>query len=142
MSDVYEIVVPGRPLLKNERHELTTHRGGKHKGKARMYNAPAFLAFSNHLQLIWRQQRIHAKQSPTLRINSGIWLAEVVSYWDGDITDYGLPAVDADASVSCVLDALQLAGILDDDMRVKRTVADKEHDPVNPRTIIRLERLR
>lgn len=75
---------------------------------------------------------------------TGVWSLEVLSIWPterhlGDVA--GLANGDADAPLSMVRDAMQRAGIIDDDMRI---VTDKTHAIYTKgerRTVARLTRI-
>lgn len=123
----FRVEVPGTPPRKNRRHVVGA--GGS------VRNSPEFHRLCAALGKAWG-----AAGHPVIR--SGRWRLLLECGWprerhldDGTTVPFG----DTDAAVSCVLDALQVEKILDDDARVMEHAATKFHDPENPRVLITLE---
>lgn len=123
----FRVLVEGAVPRKNRRHRIV---GGV---KPRLINSPEFDAFAERLDAAWR-----AAAHPVIR--SGRWRLLVESSWgrqrhlDVDVADG-----DVDAPVSCVLDAMQLKGLLDNDARVVELAAVKFHRHGDPRIVLTLE---
>ena len=97
---------------------------------ARMINSPDFKAFALALEVAW------GKAGHPRRIFWGLWKVEIHSTWPRTRhLDQPVAHGDVDAPVSCVLDGLQEASILDDDSRVVQLLASKEQG-ANPSTRI------
>ena len=106
--------VRGVPPRKNDRHALTI-RGGRPV----RYNAPAYKDFA---------KRLAAEVRGLTPIGSGLWDLHVVAYWPRwRHLDQSVPYADADAPISCLLDAMQDCGLIDDDMRIMSVTAEKRH---------------
>lgn len=125
-SGRYVIELCGAPPRKNRRH---MHPGG------RTINAPEFTALVEALATAWRPR-------PTLA--AGTYRVTIVGRWsrlrtldDGTRVPYG----DVDAPVSSVHDALEGAGVFDNDMRIAELAASREYDPENPGLTITIEAL-
>jgi Holliday junction resolvase RusA-like endonuclease len=78
----------------------------------------------------------------------GSWRAEILSVWPrkrdvikGQKIDFICPMGDVDAPIAQVFDALQHAGILDDDARVCEVVAGHMHVKDQRATVVRLVRV-
>ena len=107
----YSIVIPGVPPRKNRRHIIVRNR---------LINSREFKLFSKLLGEAWK-----AAGHP--KIDSGLWRLTVHSTWPRTRhLDQPVPLGDVDAPVSCILDALQEAQILDDDARVMALQATKD----------------
>lgn len=130
--DEYTITVPGTPPRKNRRHVIVVNRSTR---KAHRKNSAEFLNFVGDLEVAATGIR---------KITDGVWHAEIVAYWPQQTRaiGHGLANADVDSPVSSIFDALQLANVIDDDKRFQTFSASKGYDKDNPRTIIRLERLR
>ncbi len=146
-----ELIVPGPPPRKNDRHSITLRGKGK---KCRMcggqfkfvklVNTTAFHEFCDALAIEWAD-------GMNIRLDSDVWHIEVHSYWERmshvlcppncgtkKTPCLGIGQGDADASIETVLDALQEIGALDNDVRFTRAVLEKHHDADNPRTEIKI----
>lgn len=121
----YTVEIVGTPPRKNRRHIIVRNR---------LINSKEFKAFCTALGEAW-----NAAGHPA--IASGLWRLEVHSTWPRTRhLDQPVPLGDVDAPVSCVLDALQEAQILDDDARVMTLVASKAQGP-NPSTLVTLTKI-
>lgn len=99
-----------------------------------MINSPEFKAFTTALDLAW-------KQAGHPSITCGLWRLEVVSTWPRTRhLDVDVPLGDCDAPVSCVLDALQEAQILDDNARIMSLAASKSQGK-DPSTVVTLSKI-
>src|SRR5688572_14870535 len=76
-------------------------------------------------------------------INSGAWRLEVIGVWPRERHDVGFtaPMGDADAAIPQALDALQHAGVLDDDARVVEVRAWNLYRKGVRATVMRLVRV-
>jgi Holliday junction resolvase RusA-like endonuclease len=78
-------------------------------------------------------------------IQSGLWSLEVLSVWPTerhlDPAVCGLANGDSDSPLAMVRDAMQRAGIIDDDMRIVRNATDAIYEKDERRTVARLVRL-
>ncbi len=74
-------------------------------------------------------------------VEGGRWRVEIDAYWPRrrHLDDVTLANGDCDAPIKAVLDALEHAGILDDDARVVEVVARKHWDKDRPRVVVALE---
>lgn len=123
----FRVQVVGAVPRKNRRHMIV---GGE---KPRLINSKEFDAFAERLDAAWR-----AARHPVIR--SGRWRLLVESSWgrqrhlDVDVADG-----DVDAPLSCVLDAMQGKGLLDNDARVVELAAVKFHRQGDPRVVLTLE---
>lgn len=120
----FRVLVLGAVPRKNRRHIIAGQR---------IVNSPEFRAFAERLDAAWR-----AAGHPVVR--SGRWRLLVESSWgrqrhlDVDVADG-----DVDAPLSCVLDAMQEKGLLDNDARVVELAAVKLHRHGDPRIVLTLE---
>lgn len=96
-------------LTKNERYQVC--RRGRHAG---LKESPQAVALKEAV-------RRAAEAAGVTTITAGLWRLEVLTVWpkqrhhdDGSETAYG----DSDAGLSAIKDALQHAGVIDNDMRV------------------------
>lgn len=123
----FRVEVRGAVPRKNRRHLAVA------KPHARLINTPEFTDFVKRLDAAWR-----AAGHPVIR--SGRWRILVESFWsrqrhlDVDVADG-----DVDAPVSAVLDAMQEAGVLDNDARVEELGAVKRWANGEPRVVLTLE---
>lgn len=130
MSQSYTIEVEGNPPRKNRRHLVVG--GGRY---ARLVNSPEFRAFALAIEVQWSKAQ-HPK-----RIFWGLWKVEIHSIWPRTRhLDQAVALGDIDAPISCVLDGLQEAGVLDDDARVVKLEATKAQGP-NPSVRITMTEL-
>jgi Holliday junction resolvase RusA-like endonuclease len=133
--DYVELVVAGNPPLKNWKHRLVVQGG-----KPRRYNSPQYSAFV-------RAVRSAALQARAPRIDSGLWGITIVAWWgrkrhlDGVQSELTVGFGDIDAPIESVLDALQRAGVLDNDARVIELISRNEYMRDDPRVEIVLRRL-
>lgn len=103
-------------------------------GRSHPINSPEFKAFVIVLEAAWTKA-----QYP--KIQSGLWRLDLHAVWPRTRhLDIPTACGDVDAPISWVLDALQSAQALDDDMRVTELRATKEKGP-NPGLIITLTQL-
>lgn len=123
----FRVEVRGQVPRKNRRHIVVA------KPHARMVNSPEFTDFAKRLDAAWR-----AAGHPV--INSGRWRLLVESFWprqrhlDIDVADG-----DVDAPLSCVLDAMQVVKLLDNDARVVELGAVKNWGEGAARIVLTLE---
>lgn len=143
-AEPIELVVPGPPPQKNRRYEIVSIivKGskkcpacGNFRRRGIMKNSDAFLEFVEALRREW----LGLVAEP---IKAGRWRLRLRAYWtNGKQLDVLVPKGDTDGPISAVLDALQLAGVIDDDARVMAIDARSGADPGRPRVEIRLEQL-
>lgn len=102
---------------------------------------PRYLAFREAVEQAVEQ----ARDQGTIPVERPAWRAlgvAVRSYWprkhDKDPTLRGLALGDVDSPLKGVLDALQHAGVYDDDTRIVELVALKSYDPDCPRVEVEL----
>lgn len=100
--------------------------------------------FKSHKSRGWERDLADAwgaQGGPTM--DYGSWRIRVHAEWrkQRHLDDGGLHVGhgDVDAPVSAVLDALQHAGVLDDDARVVELVATKGHSKDCPRVLVTVE---
>lgn len=129
--DCITVVVPD-VLGKNESH-VAGHDGARHTSTAtKRY-----------------RDSVRAGVISAIMIRAGAWRLEVLAVWPrerhtikGRPVDFGVcPMGDADAAIPQALDALQHAGILDDDARVVEVRAWSLYRKGQRATIIRLVRV-
>lgn len=128
------LVIPGPPLPKNAKHEVFASRrlGG---GVGRRLT-PRYERWREVVALVWDRERARNGLKP---IRSGTWEVTLVAYWPTvRHLDVDVPNGDSDAPLECAFDALQFAGVIDDDARIVRHTAVKFHDARNPRLEIEL----
>lgn len=119
----YIVEIPGTPPRKNRRHIVA---------RGRLINSKEYKAFTLALHGAW-----NAKGYPMI-IASGLWSLSVHSIWPRTRhLDLPVPLGDVDAPISWIMDALQNAGILDDDARIMSLQATKSQGP-DPSTLITL----
>lgn len=112
----FRVEVRGPVPRKNRRHIVA---------RGRILNSREFRDFVQRLDAAWR-----SAGHPV--INTGRWVLLVESVWDRQRhLDEGIsvPMGDVDAPLSAVLDAMQEAGLLDDDVRVVQQAAEKRYGP-------------
>ena len=152
-SDGVIVLVVGDVLTKNDRYGRG--KGGTFEKTASKWFKAA-VAKAAHVRGFAAPVKVHAiKSGPHKRdasttfgertIRDGLWSLEVLSIWPHQRHLEGageLANGDADAPLSMVRDAMQRAGIIDDDMRIvaDHTLAIYRKD--QRRTIARLVRLR
>lgn len=124
------LVIPGRPPAKND-HKRMAVRGNR----AMAYPTQRAKRFYADVARV-----AAAIRSP--QITWGTWKCSIRACHDrralvSEFDDLG--ALDVDAPVALVLDALQHANVIDDDARITELVVDKQHDKDNPRVEIWLE---
>ena len=134
-----EVVVPD-VLGKNESH--TAGRGGaRHTSAAtKRYRESVRIAAES----IGCRPRGYGLPAFIVAINSGAWRLEVLGVWPRENHTAGFkpcPKGDADAAIPQALDALQHAGILDDDARVVEVRAWNLYRKDVRCTVIRLVRV-
>lgn len=120
------VTVHGSPPRKNRRHA---------HGRSGVRNSEEYLAWCDLLA-----EALAASSAPAMR--AGRWHLHVLALWPRrrDLGDVVVPYGDIDAPLSAVLDGLQRADALDDDIRVCKLTADKGFatDDDGPKTIINL----
>lgn len=123
----FRVEVRGPVPRKNRRHIAVA------KPHVRLINSEEFTDFAQRLDAAWR-----AAGHPVIR--AGRWRLLVESFWsrqrhlDVDVADG-----DVDAPLSAVLDAMQMAGVLDNDARVIELGAVKRWANGEPRVVLTLE---
>ena len=120
------IDIEGPVPRKNRRHGHA--RGG-------FYNDKAMVALIKAIKV--------AIPPGTATIAAGAWEASFAVYWPrmGRQPGREFPLGDVDAPISSVLDAIQKAGLLDDDTRIVSLAAVKFHQPRKPGVLLTLVRL-
>lgn len=129
VSASLRLVVPGNPPRKDD-----WLRPGKTKsGKPSFFLKTAAKDFCSRLGFEWLKAR-------RPKIIYGEWTLHLHIYVKlrKAIGDESFPFRDCDSSVSCVLDALQREGAIDDDLRIGSILLNRSHDPKDPRTDITL----
>lgn len=120
----------GRPPRKNERSVVI--RIGK-RGSLR--NSDRFVAFVEEVRRVWDHVNCET-------ISEGRWSLSVHGVWDRlRHLDHDFPIADSDAPLSFVKDALQAAGVIDDDVRIDEDHTSRGYDRDLPRLEIKLRRL-
>lgn len=125
-------------LGKNEALAVQDRKGHRHLSKtAQLYRKSVEDGFG-----AWMFLR-PLETIPLGRATNGAWRLEVVGVWPRERHDVGFtaPMGDADAAIPQALDALQHAGILDDDARVVEVRAWNLYRRGMRATIMRLVRL-
>lgn len=128
MSEPIRIVVEGPPPRKNERHVNVRIAGhGARKNSAK------FESFAFRLGRAWDALGIG-------NLASGVYEITVHSFWPKQrhLGDVSVANGDSDAALSCVKDALQMVGAIDNDARVVGDHTKSHHDKARPRTEITL----
>lgn len=128
----WTLTIPGRPPAKNDRDRacvINGHPARRLTDRFRSFVAAVELA------------KVRAMGAMT--ISEGYWHAEIIAYQpEKSNVHNGIARADVDAPVSCIFDALQRAGAIDDDIRFLTFSAAKAYDKDAPRCVVRLERLR
>lgn len=124
----FRVLVLGAVPRKNRRHTIV---GGSNP---RLINSPEFNSFAERLDAAWR-----AAAHPVIR--AGRWRLLVESSWGRRRRNLDVEVADGDvdAPLSCVLDAMQEKGLLDNDARVVELAAVKLHRHGDPRIVLTLE---
>ena len=146
------VLVVGDVLTKNDRYGRgkggTFEKTASKWFKAAVTNAAGLQGFAPPMRLAEIKSGPNKRKASTVyfdkTIRSGLWSLEVLSIWPHQRHLDGageLANGDADAPLSMVRDAMQRAGIIDDDMRIvsDRTLAIYRKD--ERRTIARLTRI-
>lgn len=132
------LTIPGEPPRKNSKHEVFV-RTGKMHGKQRTIGrrlTADYKRFCDVVALVW--DRVRARERRT-KIDAGRWVITVRAFWSRQRhLDVDLPIGDIDAPCESVLDALQHAGVIDDDVRFVRKVSEKYYDPRYPRVEVEI----
>lgn len=147
-ADSITVVVPD-VLGKNEALAVQDRRGNRHLSMTAKRYRESVKAGVTSLHVSAMFSRLIAKQEPGPLVRDGAWRLEVVAVWprkretiDGRDIDFApCPMGDADAAIPQALDALQHAGILDDDARVVEVRAWNLYRKDQRATIIRLSRV-
>jgi len=126
----FHIIVPGKPPRKDA---WTRNISGGKRGRALTKDA---LGWISELELVWRTcgEDIITWSDWSLDLKIYVQLMRKVE-------DERFPWRDVDSAISPVMDALQRAGVIDNDLRIDRATLRRAHDPVNPRTVILLTQL-
>ena len=116
------IVVVPDVLGKNASHVQSKNGGRRISEQTEAYRESVRLGglVPTSDQLIGMTKDQYSQRLENLRAYDGAWRLEVVGVWPTQNHDVGFvaPRGDADAAIPQALDALQHAGILDDDARV------------------------
>ena len=152
-SDGVLVLVVGDVLTKNDRYGRgkggTFEKTASKWFKAAVAKAAQERGFAAPVKVPAIKSGPHKREASTVfgerTIQSGLWALEVLSIWPNQRhldAAHELANGDADAPLSMVRDAMQRAGIIDDDMRIvaDHTLAIYRKD--QRRTIARLVRLR
>jgi Holliday junction resolvase RusA-like endonuclease len=148
-ADSITVVIPD-VLGKNESH-VAGRNGERHTSTATKHYRNSV---RDGLQA-WRMGLINGGHSDPLTVplehseaSSGSWRAEILSIWprkrdviSGQKIDFVCPMGDVDAPIAQVFDALQHAGILDDDARVMEVTAWHTYRKDQRATVVRLVRV-
>lgn len=106
--------------------------GPKPGRRGAMMNSDVFNDFVKACTIAW-----HRLDRPTLA--AGRWAINLVTHWPRvRHLDVDVPHGDADASISAVLDACQLAGVVDNDVRIVETRTRNAVDSHRPRLEIEI----
>lgn len=127
-------------MRKNAKHEVFASKTPRrHGGRPTVGRRLAhdYRRFCATVALCWDRERARRRLRP---INAGRWVITVHAFWDRQRhLDVNLPIGDIDAPIECVLDALQAAGVVDNDARFVAMHSWKHHDPRHPRLVIEIE---
>jgi len=145
-SDGVLVLTVDDVLTKNERHRLVVIRMGKGKSRAGTKESEVAEAFKAAV-------RSAAEAAGFIlgarTIAAGVWSLEVLSVWPSKrpslLNTDGMTIAngDSDSSLPMVRDAMQKAGLIDDDMRIIRNVAASHYAiPGQRRTVAILTRIR
>lgn len=137
-------------LTKNDRH-VRTSRGTCESSLSKAYKAAVLKAalavgYKAPIKIPARGRHkattIYGEQTA----QSGLWSLEVLSVWPTerhlDPAISGLANGDSDSPLAMVRDAMQKAGIIDDDMRIVVNTCTAIYEKDERRTVARLVRLR
>lgn len=127
----FQIVVPGNPPRKDAWTKNIPGKG--HRGRALTEGSKAWIA---KLARIWRSSGEDMITWAEWRLTLTIYVQLTRT-----IESEKFPYRDVDSSVSCVMDAMQKSGVLDDDVRISQVVLMRGHDPTKLRTVVLLEQL-
>lgn len=126
--DPIVLTVLGPPPRKNARHII---------GRGKMRNSPRFLGWVDEVQAAWwsgyKPPRPAAKSGPWL-LRLRVFESKLRHLDDGTDVPHG----DDGSATECVKDALQIAGILDNDARIVCTITTKHYDKARPRVELEL----
>jgi Holliday junction resolvase RusA-like endonuclease len=154
-ADSITVVIPD-VLGKNEAH-VAGRNGERHTSTAtKRYREAVSVGVKTMSQGII--DRVATSETPThvtltnslesWKATTGTWRAEILSVWprkrdviNGQKIDFICPMGDVDAPIAQVFDALQHAGILDDDARVCEVVAGHMYVKDQRTTVVRLVRV-
>ncbi len=141
--EVYRFTIPGRPISKNAMHRAFAFFARNGKGKpdgskrpqARIIESERYRTFKHGMVTIAFQENLP-------QIRSGRWEIRTISYWPEkrhleELFPYG----DSDASIIAVRDGLQHAKVIDDDVRIVRSIGESAYSKTNPRIEVELRRL-
>ncbi len=123
-----ELVVLGHPPRKDSWYAHIIRRRDGKPGRTLSLDAKDW---TSRLEFVWLQARRDM-------IMGGEWSLDLMMHvatranMDGEI----YPRRDCDSAVSCVMDALQRVGAIDNDIRIAPIRLDRKHDPKTPRTVI------
>jgi len=83
------------------------------------------------------------KENNIPSIKEGSWAMEACTYWPRMVSvgKEKFPYGDIDACITPILDALQKAGCIDNDVRFCPVILDRGYDPENPRVELLLKRI-
>lgn len=125
-GEVVTVDVDGPVPRKNTRHG---------HGRGGFYNARTMVALIKAIKA--------AIPPGTQPIAAGAWEARFAVYWPrmGRQPGREFPFGDVDAPISAMLDAIQRAGLLDDDTRIMGLTATKFHRARKPGVLLTLVRL-
>lgn len=127
-----DLTIEGPPLRKNERYDVIALRPRGKKPRGALKNSDAFNAYTTRVLHAWRI----AGHEP---IRSGAWHVDCVAYFPRvRKLDVRVAFGDIDAAVSAALDALEICGAIDDDVRFVTGWLEKHVDPDRPRLELRL----
>jgi Holliday junction resolvase RusA-like endonuclease len=127
------LTLEGAPARKNDKHRVWAERNPDPDKRRTMGRAltPAYEAFRDSVRALWLTERHRSGAKP---IERGEVAVTITAYWPTlRHLDVDVPWGDIDAPAEVVLDALQYAGVYDDDVRVVRLVCDKYLDRDRPR---------
>ena len=116
VGTTFTFEIPGAPPRKNLRHVLVQRR---------RINGPDFRNLVEVLRRAW---------APRPPIAVGLWRIEIVATWQKrrHLSDVSVPYADVDAPISSAHDALEKAGVIDEDIRFDEVSARREHSPTDP----------
>lgn len=139
--DSIAVVVPD-VLGKNASHVQSKDGGRRISEQTIAYRGSVRAAVSS-LHVTAMFERLVVGEEPGPLVRAGAWRLEVVGVWPTQNHDVGFvaPRGDADAAIPQALDALQHAGILDDDARVVEVRAWNLYRKGVRATVMRLVRM-